>query len=39
MNLIPHGIFGAVVVFIIGFYVAKKWPGLFSAVPLVNQVL
>lgn len=26
-------------IFVAGFYVAKKWPGLFSSVPLVGQYL
>lgn len=33
------GFLGAVVVLLVGFYVGKKYPGLFSSVPLVNAVL
>ena len=39
MKLIPHGILGVVILLIAGFYVGKKWPGLFAAVPVVNKVL
>ena len=31
-------ILGIVVVFLVGFIVAKKWPGLFSSVPGLNMV-
>jgi len=33
------GLLGAIVVLLVGFYVGKKYPGLFASVPVVNSVL
>ena len=39
MSLIPHGIFGAIIVLVIGFWIGKKYPNLFASIPVVNAVL
>jgi hypothetical protein len=33
-----HGVI-AVVLFLVGFYVAKKYPSLFSSIPVVGSAL
>ncbi len=39
MDMRPGHIVMLLAIFVLGFYVAKKWPTLFASVPLVGQYL